>query len=528
MQTTKSRPSSLNGPRKTSPATPRTEPKLKSPGSDSDSLSCPSPVRKTPKDRSPNVVDRRSPRSPAAGEDLSHQKKRTTKVSELESQLARFRDELKRANDQLISSESCKKKAQHEADEAKIRFAAVLTELDKTRERLNELSDSEDARILELRRLSLDRDKAWQSELEAVQKQHSMDRAALASARNEIQWLKTQLNKISESEASQARHAESANAEIRSLRVELSETLERVEKLKSQLDDSRQSESRALEQAGRAQVLLEESENKVNYLEGLISKFRADFPDAGRISDEIKAEIMECDPSGASKNEIDELKNEASRLRDALKDTLHIKAVYELITREKMESREREAEMEAKLKESRAEFEKVKTESIEKETKLRNELKKSESVMEDLKMSLQSITDEIKKRRVNDEILASAEAARAAEREALIASMAEEADRRSRKAERLAEQLDAAQAAGSEMEADLRRLKVQSDQFRKAAEAAAAMLLAGNDNGKYVEKTRNFDYGKMMGSPFSDDEFAVKKNGNVLKKLAVLLRKGHK
>ncbi|KAL6585377.1 hypothetical protein OROMI_002021 [Orobanche minor] len=512
MQTTKSRPSSLNGPRKISPATPRTEPKLKSPGSDSDSLSCPSPVRKTPKDRSPNVVDRRSPRSPAAGE------KKRTKVSELESQLARFQDELKRANDQLISSESCKKRAQHEADEAKIRFAAVLTELDKTRERLNELSDSEDARILELRRLSLDRDKAWQSELEAVQKQHSMDRAALASARNEIQWLKTQLNKISESEASQARHAESANAEIRSLRVELTETLERVEKLKSRLDDSRQSESRALEQAGRAQVLLEESENKVNYLEGLVSKFRADFPHAGRISDEIKAEIVECDPSGASKNEIDELKNEASRLRDALKDTLHIKAVYELITREKMESREREAEMEAKLKESRAEFEKVKTESIEKETKLRNELKKSESVMEDLKMSLQSITDEI----------ASAEAARAAEREALIANMAEEADRRSRKAERLAEQLDAAQAAGSEMEADLRRLKVQSDQFRKAAEAAAAMLLAGNDNGKYVDKTRNFDYGKMMGSPFSDDEFAVKKNGNVLKKLAVLLRKGHK
>ncbi|KAL6496258.1 hypothetical protein OROGR_029516 [Orobanche gracilis] len=296
MQTTKSRPSSLNVPRKASPATPRTDPKLKSPGSDSDSLSCPSPIRKTPKDRSPNVVDRRSPRSPAAGE-----QKRTTKVSELESQLARFRDELKRANDQMISSEPCKKKAQHEADEAKIRFAAVLTELEKIRERLNELSDSEGARILELHRLSQDWDKAWQSELEAVHKQHSMDRAALASARNEIQWLKTQLNKISESEASQARHAESANAEIRS-------------------------------------------------------------------------RVRQC----------------------------------------------------------------------------------------------------------------------------------------------------------SEMEADLRRLKVQSDQFRKAAEAAAAMLLAGNDNGKYVEKARNFDYGKMMGSPFSDDEFAVKKNGNVLKKLAVLLKNGQK
>ncbi|KAL6519391.1 hypothetical protein OROGR_018711 [Orobanche gracilis] len=527
MQTTKSRPSSLNVPRKTSPVTPRTESKLKSPGSDSDSLSCPSPVRKTPKDRSPNVVDQRSSRSPAAGE-VSHQKKRTTKVSELEPQLARLQDELKRANDQLISSESCKKKAQHEADEAKIRFAAVLTELNKTRERLNELSDSEDARIEELRSLSHDRDKAWQSELEAVQKQHSMDRAALASARKEIQWLKTQLNKVSESEASQARHAESANAEISSLRVELTETLERVEKLKSQLDDSRQSESRALEQAGRAQVLLEESKNKVNYLEGLISKFWIDFPDADRISDEIKAGILECDRSGASKNEIDDSKNETSRLRGALKDTLHIKAVYELITHAKMESREREAEMEAKLKESRAEFEKVKTESIEKETELRNELKKSELVMEDLKMSLQSITLEIKKRRENDEILASAEAARVAEREALIENMAEEADRRSRKAERLAEQLHAAQAVGLEMEADMRRLKVQSDQFKKAAEAAAAMLLAGNDNGKYVEQTRNFVYGKTMGSPFSDDEYAVKKNGNVLKRLAMLLKKGQK
>ncbi|CAA0829756.1 Interactor of constitutive active ROPs 2-chloroplastic [Striga hermonthica] len=578
-----SRPGSLNVPQKRSPTKPNTERKLKTQGSDSDPSLSPSPVRKTPKDRSPINVERRSPRTPAV------EKKKPSKVSELDSQLAHLQDELKIARDQLVSSESCKKKAEQDADEAKIQLATILAQLDKTQKQLHDLSDSEDARIEELRKISQERDKAWQSELEAIQKQHSMDSSALASALNEIQRLKSQLNKVSESEASQARHAESAHAEVHSLRIELEETLKLVETLKSQLTECRESEERALEEVCGAQMVLEvvknaeeklnlengnvmelyksllvelnESRSKVSFLEGLVQKFQADFANVSKNNSAENEEIM--------KTEIDNLRNEVSRLRDALEDaerryrdeylemTEQIKDANELVKLVKIESCKRESELEAKLNESKAEFEELKTKMIEKENAVQSELefeqKKAEYTLEDLKanlvdkeMRLQAITEEneslkseilkkeAEKSEERDGELAKADAARAAEREVLmkLKNMTEEADKSSRKAERLAKELDAAQAAGSEMEAELRRLKVQSDQWRKAAEAAAAMLSDGNNNGKFVEKMGGLDYqiigGKMGSSPFSDDDLGVKKNGNVLKKIGVLLKKGQK
>lgn len=54
---------SLEVPRKKSPATPRTR-QLKTPGAETDCVS-PNPASRTPKDRSPKVTERKSPRSPA-------------------------------------------------------------------------------------------------------------------------------------------------------------------------------------------------------------------------------------------------------------------------------------------------------------------------------------------------------------------------------------------------------------------------------------------------------------------------------
>ncbi|KAK4432428.1 Interactor of constitutive active ROPs 2, chloroplastic [Sesamum alatum] len=605
MQTPKSRPGSLDVPQKLSPATPRTGRKLKTLGSDSDSMTSPSPVSKTLKDKSPKVVDRRSPRSPAT------EKKRPIRVSELEPQLAQLQEELNKAKDQLSSSESCKRRAQQEAEETKKQLAAMSAELEETQKQLKELSDSEEARVQELRKISQDRDRSWQSELEALQKQHSMDCAALASALNEIQRLKIQLDRVCESEASQAKHAESAHAEVQSLRIELTETLGLVEKLKNQLNDSRESEGLALEELGRAQMLLEvvktteetlksehanalesyqsllaeleQSKNRVNSLEELVCNLQDDLAK----SREITANPPD-DQSEKLKAELNNFKKEASQLRDALEaaerryqdqsheSTLQIQNAYELVEHAKSESCQREAELEAMLRQSRAEVEELKTTLIEREnaleiiscenlkvqnnqlaereTELEMQLKTSESILDDLKASLleketrlQSITEEneqlkseimkreIERSRASDEALALAEAAKAAEREALmkLGYLTEEADKSCRKAARVTEQLDAAQAANNEMEAELRRLKVQSDQWRKAAEAAAAMLSTGN-NGKYVERTGSLDYhtlGGKLSSPYSedtDDESPKKKNSNMLKKIGVLLKKGQK
>ena len=129
------------------------------------------------------------------------------------------------------------------------------------------------------------------------------------------------------------------------------------------------------------------------------------------------------------------------------------------------------------------------------------------------------------------------EDATAAEQDALIrlGIVMEEADKSNKRAARVSEQLEAAQAANAEIETELRRLRVQSDQWRKAAEAAAAMLSAGN-NGKFMDRSGSLDSsydsaaGKFNGSYCEeiDDDLLKKKNGNVLKKIGVLWKKQQK
>ncbi|KAL3839626.1 hypothetical protein ACJIZ3_024217 [Penstemon smallii] len=577
MQTpTKLRPGSLDVPQKQFASTPRTARKLKTPESNSDSVSSPNTVSKTPKDRSPKVVDRRSPQSPAI------EKKRPSRVSELEAQLAQLQEELKKAKDQLSSSESWKRKAQQEAEESQKQLAAMSSKHEDAQKELKELSDSEEARVQELHKISQERDRAWQSDLEAIQKQHSMDSSALASAMDEIQRLKIQLDKVSESEASQARHAESAHAEIQSLRLELTETLELVEKLKNQLNDSKESEARAIEEVSRAQmqlevvktseetlhlehanvvqshqsllVELEKTKNRVNSLEELVENLSS-------------SENGECDEFKQLKTELENMKQEVSRLRDALEaaetryrdeyiqSTLQIRNAYELVEHAKSESCQLEAQLGAKLEESMAEVEelRMKLNKNENASELEIELRKSESIIENLNISilekekqLQTITEEnetlkseitkkeIDRCKANDEAIVFANEARAAEQEVLmkLGFLTEEAHKSCKKTAWATEQLDAAHANNSEMEAELRRLKVQSDQWRKAAETAAAMLSAAT-NGKHVDRTGSLNYhtiGGKMDIPFSEDmdeDSPKKKNGSMLRKISVLLKKGH-
>ncbi|XP_057983200.1 interactor of constitutive active ROPs 2, chloroplastic isoform X2 [Malania oleifera] len=621
MQTPKSRTGSLEVPPRTSPATPRTARQPKTAVSDSDSVSS-HPSSKTPKDRSPKVIERRSPRSPAP------EKKRPGRVFELESQLAQLQEDLKKAKEQLSSSESWKKRAQQEAEDAKKQLTAMSAKLEESEQQLLDLSASEEDRVQELRKISQDRDRAWQSELEAVQKQHSMDNATLASAINEIQKLKIQLEMVAESEAAQHRHAESAYAEIENLRQELSETLSLVQKMRTDLSDCKESEARALEIVSKTQAQLEmakateetlrldglkameacnsiaaeleQSKAQIFYLEGIVSSLQEEVNSDIKSSEDppgnskLAHEDGESEDLNQLKAELNLVKVEADQLRSALdaaesryqeeyiQSSLQIRGVYEQLERTKSESGLREAELEAELRKAKADIEELKANLMDKETELQSiseeneglnlkieknqssvrnsemevELKKLGADLADLKANLldketelqgvaeenETLKFEIKKRemernKMNDETVASAEAAKTAEREALmkLGFITEEADKNSRRAARVTEQLDAAQAANSDLEAELRRLKVQLDQWRKAAEAAASMLSTGN-NGKYMERTGSLDssfhtIGGKLGSPSSDDmddDSPKKKNGNVLKKFGVLWKKGQK
>lgn len=547
----------------------------------------------------------------------------------MEAELAQLQEDLKRAQDQLNSSESLKRKAQQEADEAKKQVSVLSEKLEDSEQQLLELSASEEARLQELRKISQDRDRAWQSELEAVQNQHSMDSSALLSAMNEIQKLKIQLERVSESEATQTGRAESADAEIQELRIELAETISLVEKLRNEINDCKESESQALEIVGKTQMQLEaanktveilqtdgikameayktlaleleQSRAQVKLLEELVSKLQADLANStsnntlGPTNEtgiahenedneemkQLKAELM------SSKSEVGQLKSALDMANtryqeEYIQSTLQIRSAYEQLEHAKSESSLKEAELSGELKIAKADIEELRASLIDKESHLQIVSKENEGLslrikenlpieresqldMEvkeldadiaelkarllDKETELQNISEEnrvlkmeikngeMEKIKTTEEAVASAEAARAAEQEALmkLGYATEEADKSNRRVARVTEQLDAAQAANSELEAELRRLKVQADQWRKAAEAAASMLSTGN-NGKLVERTGSLDnsYNSIvagkMSSPYSedtDDDSPKKKNTNMLKKIGGLWKKNH-
>ena len=168
----------------------------------------------------------------------------------------------------------------------------------------------------------------------------------------------------------------------------------------------------------------------------------------------------------------------------------------------KLMKNQKEIDVEAELKKLREAIENLKADLMDKETELQIVSDENETLKSDIHKSETDVQDAFLK----------------------LGIAMEEADKSSKKAVRVTEQLEATQASNSEMETELRKLKVQSNQWRKAAEAATAMLSAGN-NGKFAE---NYN---QTNSPYSediDDELTKKKNGNVLKKIGVLWKKPQK
>nr|XP_027191976.1 interactor of constitutive active ROPs 3 isoform X2 [Cicer arietinum] len=563
---------------------------------------------KISKERSPKVIDRRSPRSPVP------ERKRPSRISELESQISQLQDELKKVKDQLILSESSKKKSQQDAEESKEKLLTLSAKLEESQNQYIELVATGEARDVELQIIEEERGRAWQSELESSQQHLSVDSTALASAVNEIQLLKEQLELVANcGSVLQTQYTESADKELLNLKQNLSETLSLMEYMKNQLKISKESEGEAqafvdetslqLEAAKRTVDILradvakdvdgynsialelDQSRERVNTLGKLVSKLKIDINDNESIRSEYFVEdhkfVEEGEDPNQIKEEICSLKSEVGQLRSAIEaaetkhkeeqieSTTQIRKAYELMEQIKSESSRRQCELEAELQRTKTNIEELKANLMDKETELqgimeenenlnlklenimmsqkesgfRKEIKKLEECVAELKAdmmdketTLQSISEEnemlkleISKScgKVREEI----EEAKAAEREAVakLGIVMEEVDRSNRKAARVTEQLEATQSASSEMEAELRRLKVQSDQWRKAAEAAAAMLSAGN-NGKLTERTVSLD-NSFKCSPYAediDDDFQRKKNGNVLKKFGVLWKKPQK
>ncbi|KAM7254961.1 hypothetical protein ACFE04_020202 [Oxalis oulophora] len=505
------RSNSSEGLQRISPAKPRIARQIKPSGLDSDSLSS-SPASKMPNNRSPKVVERKKPASPAS------EKKRPIKVSELESQLAQLQEDLRKTKEQLNSSESSKKRALQEADDVRNQLSAMSAKYQESQQHLHEISACEDSRIHELRKISQDRDRAWQSELEAMQK-----------------------------------HAESGRAEIESLKDELSRTFSMIENFKTELANCKESEARALDSVSNIRMQLEtanetaeilradgvkstsslslelqHSNSRVKSLEGLISKLREDLVNGTcqKLSDtSYNTELARKNGKSKEMDELNLAKLEISQLKSALDEaemryqeeyiqsTMKIRSAYEEVERTKSEWLNKDAESETELKSAKDLIKELRTTLIDKEN---NQSREIDSVHREETKKLEAELTQLK--------------ASLSEKERELLAVTERNEELKTEIEKQETEISKANK-NAELEVELRKIKVQSDQWRKAAEAATAILSTDDNNEKFFEKNYN-TLSAHMGSPFSDDQddddSPKKRNGNVLKKIGVLWKKGQK
>ncbi|XP_074573235.1 interactor of constitutive active ROPs 4-like [Curcuma longa] len=134
----------------------------------------------------------------------------------------------------------------------------------------------------------------------------------------------------------------------------------------------------------------------------------------------------------------------------------------------------------------------VAKEAVDEDGKEKEE-KKGDALVEDLKTKLLEKEKEVEilleenmifKTHAAEEAKRIASAAEEAETElrAKLSSMKEEMEESKARARRMAEQLEAAEGAKTALEEEMKRLRVQTEQWRKAAEAAAAAVLADDDD----------------------------------------------
>ncbi|EAY76394.1 hypothetical protein OsI_04323 [Oryza sativa Indica Group] len=456
-----------------------------------------------------SAADRPSTKSPPAGRSPKVERRMTmsaerekrrppTKLSELESQLSQLQDELKKAKEQLLSTEHSKRHALQEAEDARAQAAAASAQVRYSEAQLAELSSAEESRLLELRRLSQERDRSWQSELEAMQKQHAADSAALVAAMGEVHRLRVQL--AAAARADRKQDVVEAMATIDELRVKLKASEEAEaqaralhEECKQQLEASRATIDSLLTDGSK---LMDSFSLVVKELEESRAKVKALEEEIAETSAAKAGERCNCSAS-ASASEVAELRSELESTEARFQEERILSTVE---THTKSEVIFLKASLFDKDSELRRALDA--NEKLQSETRTDNELKEQlqGALLENgqLKRELQQHTSEKK---------ASAKATDAADA--------------------------AAEAAKKgEMEAELRRLRVQAEQWRKAAETAMALLTVGKGgNGKVVDRSESLEGGGGGGGKYAglwdelDDDAAARKNGNVLRRISGMWKK---
>lgn len=460
-------------------------------------------------------VDRRT----AVSAEREKRRPPTTKLSELESQLSQLQDELKKAKEQLHSSELSRKRALQEVDDAKAQAAAASAQARDTEAQLAELSSAEESRLLELRRLSQERDRSWQSELEAMQKQHAADSTALAAAMGEVHRLRVQL--AAAARADRRQDVVEALATINELRAKLKASEEAEAQARAMHEECKQQ----LE-ASRATIdsLLTDGSKLMDSFSLVVKELEESRATVKALEDEIaetssKAASDRCNCSG-SESEAAELRAELEAAEERYQEekilsTVETQCAYELMDQIKTESDLRHGKLAAALEGAKSEVIFLKASLFDKESELRSALDANRKLQAEARTdgSADALKQQLQGALHENGLL----------KQELHQYESEKGSATARTAE-----ADAAEAAKKgEMETELRRLRVQAEQWRKAAETAMALLTVGKGgNGKVVERSESWEGGKYAGlCEELDDDAAARKNGNVLRRISGMWKK---
>ncbi|CAA0811960.1 Interactor of constitutive active ROPs 3 [Striga hermonthica] len=428
-----------------------------------------------PKEGSPKVPNHRSPRS------LLPENKGPNRAAELESKISLLEHDLKNTKDQLFSSEKSKHQAQRDAAESRQLLLALSVKLKQYQKQiLNQSSSTKTVDNL-----------SYLSE-------NSDDSSSLAFALNEIQLLEARLEIVAGPEPEP--DPEPSNTKLCKL-----------EGMKSELMNSTKSESQAKDLVHETLIQLETAKKTVETLKS----------DECKAKENQNARALEIERLRAHMNFLEELvgKLEAEKKRDGKSIVMDLNSMKLEAERIKRESGRREAELEAGLRKSRYEIEEMKGNIMDKENEIQSMCEENDGLL----MQLEDLKTKLKDKERECVILSDENEKLKSEMKEIIVKigiLTEEVVKSDKKASRVFEQLEAAQKANIEMEVEFRKLKVQCDQWRKAAEVAAAMVSGGSNGQLVVERTESMDSSYISPDFFYGDDFVKKKNGKMLSRIS--------
>ncbi|KAI4997647.1 hypothetical protein ZWY2020_052989 [Hordeum vulgare] len=265
------------------------------------------------------------------------QKKRPSRLTELDSKVNQLQDELKKTKEQLSASESRRRQAQHEDDEAKKQGQDASSKLEDSQCQLVELSAAKESRLQERRKIQHERDRTC-----VVQDPEAEVPAGGDSSPYSFY-------------TASAKQREHADSRLEALEQEMELRLATIEGLKVNVNESDKAAANANAMATETKLQLETAKATIDSLlcEGDIELSKSNLKEAQAAGDEIQNEAQAGNANGGFGSPLNEVLKRAlipPVPGEQTGMTFETKTVYEMLEKVKSECRRQVCDIELKLK----------------------------------------------------------------------------------------------------------------------------------------------------------------------------------